>query len=118
MNDRAKAREIHEMGFCIHSKARAGRGGGLAFIFKPCLQLVRNNVYQQYNSFEVMEATIKNQHKCLRICLIYRPGSGRRNRKDNKSSNLSCFFDEFESYLDDVSTRDGKLIFAVILIFI
>ena len=73
------------MGFYIHSKARAGRGGGLAFIFKPCLQLVRNNVYLQYNSFEVMEATIKNQHKCLKICLIYRPGSGSRNRKQRWS---------------------------------
>ena len=96
------------MGFCIHSKARAGRGIDLAFIFKPCLQLVRNDVYLQCNSFEVMEATIKNQHRCLRICLIYRPGSGSRNRKDNKSSKQSCFFEELESYLDDVFTRDGK----------
>ena len=59
-----------------------------------------------------MEATIKNQHKRLRICLIYRPGSGSRNCKDNKSSKLSCFFEEFESYFDGVSTKDGKLIFC------
>ena len=37
MNDRAKAGKIHEIGFNIYSKPRAGRGGGSAFIFKPCL---------------------------------------------------------------------------------
>ena len=94
------------MEFSIHSKPRAGRGGGLAFIFKPCLKLVRNNVYLQYKSFEVSEANIKNQHECLRICPIYKPGTGNSQCKDY--SKLSCFFEKFESYLDDISARDGK----------
>ena len=61
-----------------------------------------------YKSFEVSEATLSNQSDCLRICLIYRPGTNCKSKRNLEQSNLSLFFRAFDSYLDDISHKTGK----------
>ena len=39
VRDKAKFREIHELGYDIYSKPRARRGGGIAFVFKSGLSI-------------------------------------------------------------------------------
>ena len=37
--DTAKFAEMKDLGYAIHNQPRAGRGGGVAILFKNCLKL-------------------------------------------------------------------------------
>ena len=67
VKDKAKIRELHELGFDIFSAPRAGRGGGVGFIFKSGFPIT-NQKALKFKSFEVTEAVILAQER-IKICL-------------------------------------------------
>ena len=71
VKDKAKIKELHELGFDIFSAPRAGRGGGVGFIFKSGFP-IKNQKSIKFKSFEVTEAIILAQER-IKICLMYRP---------------------------------------------
>ena len=62
VNDKTKIQEIHELGFDIFTTPRAGRGGGVGFIFKNGI-FVKNLKALKFRSFEVTKAVILAQKR-------------------------------------------------------
>ena len=104
-DDRAKFAEIHDAGFDIISAPRRGRGGGVAFVYKPdMLNPVRNDV-KKFSSFEVVECVIKTVDKVIRLCVVYRSTQTKTKYEDTK---ISKFMEDFEEYLDSVVNKTGS----------
>ena len=109
VKDKAKIRELHELGFDIFSAPRAGRGGGVGFIFKSGFP-IKNQKSIKFKSFEVTEAVILAQER-IKICLMYRPGINKPKRiKKENISFTSLFWSEFEGYLSNKVTLSDKII--------
>ena len=105
------------MGFDIFSAPRAGRGGGVGFIFKSGFP-IKNQKSIKFKSFEVTEAVILAQER-IKICLMYRPGINKPKRiKKENISFTSLFWSEFEDYLSNKVTLSDKLFCVVTLTFI
>ena len=65
VRDTAIYSEIKDFGYDIFSAPRAGRGGGVAFVYNPAkIKPTRNNV-KKYTSFEVLECVIKSSDGTL-----------------------------------------------------
>ena len=97
------------MSFDIFSAPRAGRGGGVGFIFKSGFP-IKNQKALKFKSFEVTEAVILAQER-IKICLMYRPRIN--NPKRIKKGNIrftSLFWSEFEDYLSNKVTLSDKII--------
>ena len=107
-NDQAKTREIHELGFETCSKPRSSRGDDVAFFFKPDLP-VKHQKTENFKSFEVTEAIIWANNERIKICVVYRPGTVKRNNKINESI-TSLFLTEFGSYLANISTHCNQVV--------
>ena len=106
-NDSAIHSEIKDFGYDIESAPRAGRGGGVAFIFNTSrIKPIRNNV-KKYTSFEALECTIKSSDELLRLCVIYRSTQG-KSKSLYEQTKTSTFFDQFGDYLDRVLQKGGK----------
>ena len=107
LKDSAIHSEIHDFGYDIESAPRAGRGGGVAFIFNPArVKPIRNNV-KAYSSFEALECILKSSGGLLRLCVIYRTTQGKTKSQYEKTK-TSVFFDQFGEYLDIVLQKCGK----------
>lgn len=109
VDDKAKFAEIRDHGYDIFSAPRRGRGGGVAFIFRPNhVRLIRNNV-SQYLSFEVLEAVFKSSSssELYRLAVIYRSTQTKTKKKYAETRQVQ-FFQEFLEYLDLLSTKSGK----------
>ena len=101
--DTAKFAEMKELGYSIHSQPRAGRGGGVAILFKNCLKLNPQKC-KRYKTFESMESTYKSSTgEIVRISSIYRSGTS-----SSQSANIPLFLDEFESFLASMLDKPGK----------
>ena len=97
------------MGFDIFSAPRAGRGGGVGFIFKSGFP-IKNQKSIKFKSFEVTEAVILAQER-IKICLMHRPGINKPKRiKKENISFTSLFWSEFEDYLSNKVTLSDKII--------
>ena len=97
------------MGFDIFSAPRAGRGGGVGFIFKSGFP-IKNQKALKFKSFEVTEAVILAQER-IKICLMYRPGINKPKKiKKENISFTSLFWSEFEDYLSNKVTLSDKII--------
>ena len=107
LNDTAISSEIKDFGYDILSAPRAGRAGGVAFIFKSSkIKPTKNNV-KHYTSFEALECVIKSKDGLLRICVIYRTTQNKL-KILYEETKTSKFFDQFDEYLDDVLQKGGK----------
>ena len=103
--DTAKIAEIKELGYNIQHKSRAGRGGGVAIVYKKNLKVNRQNT-KSYKSFEHIECVVdSNYHGILRLCCIYRSGTAEK-------ANVSDFCNEFDEYLEYLMHLPGKLLIA------
>ena len=90
VKDKAKIRELHELGFDIFSAPRAGRGGGVGFIFKSGFP-IKNQKSIKFKSFEVTEAVILAQER-IKICLMYRPGINKPKRIKKENISFTSLF--------------------------
>ena len=90
VKDKAKIRELHESGFGIFSAARAGRGGGVSFIFKNRFPIT-NQKALKFKSFEVTEAVILAQER-INTCLMYRPGINKPKRIKKINISFTRYF--------------------------
>ena len=100
--DKAKIRELHELGFDFFSAPRAGKGGGVGFIFKSGFP-IKNQKALKFKSFEVTEAVILAEER-IKICIMYRPGINKAKRIKNENiSIISLFWSKFEDYLKVVT---------------
>lgn len=88
----------------LHEPRGKRRGGGVAIVFKECLNLQRQDA-AQFSSFDHIEVLIKTGNDCIRAVTIYRPPP---TGKGGKPTNI--FLDEFNEYIDSISTTSGKLI--------
>ena len=97
------------MGFDIFNAPRAGRGGGVGFIFKSRFP-IKNQKALKFKSFEVTETVILAQER-IKICFMYRLGINKP-KKFNKGniSFTSLFWSEFEGYLSIKVTLSDKII--------
>ena len=103
--DTSKIKEIKELGFNIIHKSRAGKGGGVAFIFKKGIRIICQKT-KCYKSFEVIEGILEsNTTDILRISCIYRPGTG-------KYGKVVDFCSEFEEYLSKMTHLPGRPLIA------
>ena len=111
--DSAKIFEIREHGYNIHSRPRAGRGGGVAFLFKKDLDVdVKRHNVPNIKSFEVVETVIKGKHEMLRCCTVYRTSVKSKTKIDYAQTKLNKFLDEFAEYLDSLILKPGKPIIS------
>ena len=91
--DSAKIAEIKELGYETDSKPRAGRGGGVAFLYKSFLKY-KPKKSTRYKSFECIESSIILQEGShLWMACVYRSGTSAL------STNIALFFQEFDKYL-------------------
>ena len=101
--DTAKFAEMKELGYAIHSQPRAGRGGGVAILYKNSLRLTPQKC-KRFKTFESIESTYKSSTgEILRISSIYRSGTS-----TSQSANVPLFLDEFESFLTSLLDKPGK----------
>lgn len=101
--DTAKFAEMKDLGYAIHNQPRAGRGGGVAILFKNCLKLTPQNS-KRYKTFESIESTYKSSTgDIVRIATIYRSGTS-----TSLSANIPLFLDEFECFLTSLLDKPGK----------
>ena len=97
------------MGFDIFSAPRAGRGGGVGFIFKSGFP-IKNHKALKFKAFGVTEAVRLAQER-IKICLMYRPGINKpKTIKKGHISLTSLFWSEFEDYLSNKVTLSDKII--------
>ena len=77
------------------------RGGGVGVVYKSCLTLTVNDtsVYGNYTHFEYMSCGIKSETQLIQLNIIYRPPPSAQNGFRN-----SVFFDEWEFFLEKLST--------------
>ena len=81
-------------------QSRPGKGGGVAVAFKTSLNLQRCKS-QYYKSFEHIECVLDSSNSGhLRLVSVYRSCTARL-------SNLKCFFEEFDDYLDSLTNLPG-----------
>ena len=107
-NDKAKTREMHELGFEISSKPRLSRGGSVAFLFKPDLP-VKHQKIEIFKSFEVTEAIIFANKERMKICVVYRPGNVKQSSKFIENI-TSLFWTEFNSYLANIFAHFNQVV--------
>ena len=102
-DDKAKFAEMKDLGYSIHSKPRAGRGGGVAILYKNSIKLIPQKTVR-YKSFELIESCYKSADgQLIRIATIYRSGTS-----SSQSANIQLFLEEFENYLSSLIDKAGK----------
>jgi len=82
------------------------RGGGIALMFKKGIDieyLPNNDLH--IDQFEHMDFSLLHAKTCVKLCVIYRP-------PPSKSNDLrtSLFFDQWNSYLDQIVTVTHEII--------
>ena len=106
--DKAKLMEIKDYGWSILSDSRKHRsGGGIAMLYKNTIQLKSNNKVMKYKSFQVMESLLSADTEMVRLVNIYRPPYTKKARFTE-----CTFLEEFEDYLETLSTKPGIPIIA------
>lgn len=102
-DDNAKFSEMKELGYSIHSQPRAGRGGGVAVLYKKSLKVTPQKC-KRFKTFESCECTFKSSSgDILRIVSIYRSGTS-----TSQSANIPQFLTDFEQLLVDLVDKPGK----------
>lgn len=78
------------------------RGGGIGLIYSRALTGTRILPLDfDVSSFEVMEVVTRRARSVLRVAIVYRPGH---------SGTDVTFIEEFGSYVETLSTKEGKLL--------
>jgi hypothetical protein len=83
----------------IHNPRELGRGGGVGFIFRSCLNLSTYST-QSFPSFEALCTKVSLQSSSLLILTLYRP----------PSSSIADFLSDFSSLLEDLATSPSELV--------
>lgn len=83
---------------CMHVPRVEGRGGGVALIYRSCLDL-RQLTSRQFSSFELITAKLVFNSVSYIFANIYRP----------PSMSLSLFFDDFSSLLEDLASTSSAM---------
>ena len=90
--DTSKVREVKDLGYLMMHRPQAGRGGGVALIYKKSLS-VKPQKTEKYKSFEVIEGLVEsNLGSLIKTCCVYCPGTG-------VHGSVAEFCVEFENYL-------------------
>ena len=101
--------EINERGYKIISHTRdERRGGGLAFIFRPSLNVKRFSIKAKgikYASFQTVCCKFASNGKQFKIINLYRPPYSKKN-----PYTIRHFLDEFSSFLSIFLELKGVLI--------
>ena len=103
--DTVKIQEIKSYGWEVLSNPRKHRGGGgIAFLYKPEITMKANEKVAKYKTFQVMESLLQSdmEEESVRLVNLYRPPYTQKARYTE-----SMFLEEFENYLDDLSTKNG-----------
>ena len=78
--------------------------GGIALVFKDSLKVkVRDTT--SYASFELMHVVLHADSQSIHFYVIYRPPPSRKNRLT-----FSCFIDDFERLIEDISTTSVRFV--------
>ena len=85
-------------GYSILHNPRKRRGGGTAVVFRDTIKIRQVNNTAAYESFEVLECTIKSS-VLIRLCVIYRPPTTPPNK---------FFYMEFAEYMSYIAAAPGK----------
>ena len=80
-------------------------GGGVLAIFKTSLQVIKITNDYDFKIFEHIELLVTHKNICYRVLGVYRPPPSIRNK-----NSTSLFLNEFEHFLIDKATENGKLI--------
>jgi len=83
----------------LHSPRLTGRGGGLAFIFRSSLKLIKVTL-PSFTSFEAYCVKFSVSGSFFTILNVYRP----------PSSSVADFFSEFSSLLEDLVSSPSELL--------
>lgn len=102
--DTAKLMEIKDYGMEVISNPRKYRsGGGIAVIYKKCIDMKCNVNINKYKSFQIMETTLCTNVGLIRLVNIYRPPYSKKARFTE-----AHFLKEFEDYLKCLDGKDGR----------
>ena len=106
--DKAKLAEIRDYGWSVLSNPRKHRsGGGIAMLYKNTITLNNNNKVTKYKSFQVMESLLSSSSEMVRLVNVYRPPYTK------KARHTECtFLEEFDDYLQTLSTKSGTPVIA------
>ena len=102
-DDHAKFAEMKDLGYSIHSQPRAGRGGGVAILYKNGIK-ISGQSSKRVKTFESTECTCKSATgDILRVVSIYRSGTA-----TSQCANIPQFLEDFEQLLSDLVDKPGK----------
>ena len=106
--DKAKLTEIRDYGWNVLSDPRKHRsGGGIAMLYRNNITLKSNNKVTKYKSFQVMESLLSSTSDLVRLINVYRPPYTK------KARHTECtFLEEFDDYLQTLSTKSGTPVIA------
>ena len=91
VRDKAKFKEIYELGYDIYSKPKARRGGGVALVFKSGL-LIKQVKTDKCVSFEVTEASMIADSERLWFSVVYRLGTMKPQNRHDHISGSTVFY--------------------------
>lgn len=102
--DTAKLMEIKDYGMEVISNPRKYRsGGGIAVIYKKCIDMKCNVNIDKFKSFQIMETTLGTNVGMVRLINIYRPPYSKKARFTE-----AHFLREFEDYLKCLDEKEGR----------
>ena len=106
--DKAKLAEIRDYCWSVLSNPRKHRsGGGIAMLYKNTITLNNKNKVTKYKSFQVMESLLSSSSEMVRLVNVYPPPYTK------KASHTECtFLEEFDDYLQTLSTKSGTPVIA------
>lgn len=104
-NNQLIINELSPKGYIFQHVARKGRGGGIGILFKKALKPVKISLKNKFKSFEVMGMSLHSSPERILLFVIYRPPPSGCNELTN-----NMFFDEFSTFLEEVSSQSGSLL--------
>ena len=91
----------------VHHIPRGNKrsGGGVLVLLRKSYNVTMSTI-ASFRSFEYMDIIITScSHMPVRLCVLYRP-----QKFQNKKDTAPVFFDEFSSFLEDITTASGHLL--------
>ena len=103
VNNQSVINKLTPNGYVFKHVARAGRGGGVGFLYKKTLKIGQISL-DKFKSFEIMGMSV-NSFPSISIFIINRPPSSGRN-----NISTSLFFEEFSTFLENFCTTSSSVL--------
>jgi hypothetical protein len=104
ITDNAVISALLPKGYSIIHQPRLTRGGGTGVIFRDNIKIKQVTDTMKYESFEVLECTIRSD-VMVRLCIIYRPLG---------HTSVKTFCDEFSDYLSYMCSLAQELLYWLV----